>query len=276
MGTNSEVRSGSNSGTQPSRGINSLGNQSMENRSMGSDGWRRFGSGPGQNQAGAQNQTGIRNQAPARGTLSLPANSSVRNDVGKSSASDGQGWRRFSDSAPAQRGGGGAAMSRSPENSSPAGAVSRVPRSETSARPGPSGNDESWRHFTPQPHSTMQDSPGFSRGSEGPRGVSQDSMRQDSPRGYSRPPLEMRQPIVTPRASEGNAGRSGGASPSRGGWGYGNGGGYSGGGGHPQPSGGGGGGGDGGGHSQPSGGGGNHGGSGGGGSPRSGGSGHHH
>ena len=28
------------------------------------------------------------------------------------------------------------------------------------------------------------------------------SMVQDSPRGYSRPPLEMRQPIVTPRSSE--------------------------------------------------------------------------
>jgi hypothetical protein len=28
------------------------------------------------------------------------------------------------------------------------------------------------------------------------------NMVQDSPRGYSRPPLEMRQPIVTPRSSE--------------------------------------------------------------------------
>ena len=243
----------STSGAQSSeRGTNSVSNQSME-----SQGWRHFGSGSVQNQPAGQSQPA------ARGTLSSRANSTVRSDVGKSSASDGGGWRRFSDSSPAQRGGGGGAMSRSSEGSSSVGAESRAPRAESSVRPGSSGNDESWRHFTPQPRSTMQDSPGLSRGSEGPHGSSQDSTRQDSPRGYSRPPLEMRQPIVTPRISEGNAG------PSRGGGGYGNGGGYSGGGGHSQPSGGGG-------HSQPSGGGGNHGGSGGGGSPRSGGSGHRH
>jgi hypothetical protein len=275
MGVNSDVRNGSNSVTQPSRGINSVGNQSMENRSIGTDGWRRFGSRTEQNQTGAQNQTGMRNQPPARGALSLPtnsqvnsrANSTVRGDVGKSSAPDNGGWRRFSDSSPTQR--GGAAISGSPRGTSPAGEVPRVPRPETSVRQGSSGNDESWRHFTPQPRGTMQDSP--SSGS--PRGLSQDSSR-----GYSRPPLEMRQPIVTPRASEANGAPSRGASPSRGGGGYGNGGGYSGGGGHSQPSGGGG-------HSQPSGGGGNHGGSGGGGnhggsggggSPRSGGSGHRH
>ena len=56
MGPSSEVRNGSNSATQPSRGINSVGNQPMENRSIGTDGWRHFGSGAGQNQAGAQNQ----------------------------------------------------------------------------------------------------------------------------------------------------------------------------------------------------------------------------
>jgi hypothetical protein len=267
MGPNSEVRVGSASGAQASqRGINSVGNQSVENRSIGSDGWRRFGSGSGQNQTGAQSQTGMRNPPPARGTLSLPtnspanspANSSLRGEVGKSSAPDNGGWRPFSDSSPAQR--GGAAMSGSSGGTSP-GAVSRVPRPETSVRQGTSGNDESWRHFTPQPRGTM-DSPGPSRDLGNPRGVSQDSSR-----GYSRPPLEMRQPIVTPRASEANAGPTRGASPSRGG--YGNGGGYSGGGNHSQPSGGGG-------HSQPSGGGGNHGGSGGGGSPRSGGSEHRH
>jgi hypothetical protein len=125
----------------------------------------------------------------------------------------------------------------------------------------------------------MQESPGISRESGGSRGSS-----QESPRGYSRPPLEMRQPIVTPRASEENAGPPRGVSPSRGGGGYGNsggypqpsggGGGYGNGGGHSQPSGGGGGYGNSGGHPQPSGGGGNRGGSGGGSPPHSGGSGH--
>ena len=54
-------------------------------------------------------------------------------------------------------------------------------------------------------------------------------MVQDSPRGYSRPPLEMRQPIVTPRSSEvrGSAPRE--SSPSRNGGGGGGGGGNRGG-----------------------------------------------
>jgi hypothetical protein len=192
----------------------------------------------------------------------MPANSTtrndaVRNDVGRSPASDNGGWRRFSDSSNASR--GGAAMSRSGDASSSAGSVSRVPRPENSVRQGSSGNDGNWRQFTPQSRGTMENSNGVSRGSEGPRGGYQGSVRQDSPRGYSRPPLEMRQPIVTPRSSEGNAGYSRGPSPSRGGGGYSNGSGGGNGGGHSQPSGGGGG---------------NHGGSSGGGSPRSGGSGH--
>jgi FecR protein len=265
MGANSEVRGGSN--------------QPAENRSVGNDGWRRFSSGAGQNhgaqnqaaqnqtgqdQAGAQNQPGVRNQPTARGTLSMPANSTtrndaVRNDVGRSPASDNGGWRRFSDSSNAPR--GGAEMSRPGNASSSAGSVSRVPQPENSVRQGSSGNDGNWRQLTPQSRGTMENSNGVSRGSEGPRGGYQGSGRQDSPRGYSRPPLEMRQPIVTPRGSEGNAGYSRGPSPSRGGGGYSNGSGSGNGGGHSQPSGGGGG---------------NHGGSSGGGSPRSGGSGHRH
>jgi hypothetical protein len=227
VGANSEFHGASTSSAQPSE----KGTSSMENQ-----GWRRVGSGAGQNQPGPGNQPS------PRGTLSLPANSPARNNPEKS-PSDGGGWRRFSDSPPTQRG-GGAGVARSPENSSAVG--SRVPRSENSARQEPSGNDGGWRHFTPQSRGTMENSSGLSRESDGLRRSS-----QDTPRGYSRPPLEMRQPIVTPRVSEGNAGPSRGASPSRGSVGYSNGGG------HPQPSGGG-----------------NRGGSGGGAPPRSGGSGH--
>jgi hypothetical protein len=242
MGANSELH-----GAAPSSGqASARGNSLTESRSMESQNWRHFGSG------GGRPQTGVQNQPSARGTLASPANS-ARNNIEKSSASDGAGWRRFSDSAPTR--GGAGAMSRSQESS--AGALSRVPRPENSVRSGSSG-DDGWRQFTPQSRGATQDSPGFSRESGGPRGAPQDSISQDSPRGYSRPPLEMRQPIVTPRASEGNAGPSRGASPPRGGGGYG---GYGNGGGHSQPSGGGGGG--------------PHGGSGGGGSPsHSGGSGH--
>ena len=128
-----------------------------------------------------------------------------------------------------------------------------VPRPGNSGGQGPSGNNEGWRQqFPQQSRGTMDSSSGVSRGSAGRGSV------QDSPRTYSRPPLEMRQPIVTPRSPEGMGGSARGAapspSPSRGGGGYNNGGG-----GHAQPGGGGGGG--------------NRGG-GGGGSPHSGGSGH--
>jgi len=232
------------SSAQPSgRGAPSVDNQ----------GWRRFGSGVTQNQAASPAQ------APARGTLSLPARNG--NDrVERPTAGDSQEWRRFSDRSPAQPG-----SSRPPERSSPEMGP-KVPQPQNSARPESSANDGSWRRFTPQPPSTMQSSPDSmnrdrvngnrvervspSRGQmarpERESGAWR-SPSQPSSQGYSRPPLEMRQPIMTPRVSEGSGG------PSRGGGGYG-------GGSHPQPSGGGGY--HGGGHPQPSGGGGNHGGSG--------------
>jgi hypothetical protein len=251
---------------RPNPGVRMGGNSELRGgpASMDSQSWRHLGSNTG------QNQNGVQNQPATRGPVSSPGNSNVRGDAGRPTATEGGGWRRFSDSPSSQRGAGGAsgAMSRSPEGSA-AGSGSRVPRPETSVRQGSSGNDGGWRQFTPQPRGTMergtgdrgtmqrggpQNSGGVSRSSDGPRGMSQDSVRQDSSRGYSRPPLEMRQPIVTPRVSNG-----GGSGPSRGSY----------------PSRGGAGGGNGGGHSQPSGGGGgSHGGSGGGGSPRGGGSGH--
>jgi hypothetical protein len=232
--------------------------------SMENQGWRRFGSGVTQNQAASPAQA----PAPARGTLAMPArNGSDR--VERPTVGDSQEWRRFSDRLPAQPG----SISRPAERSSPE-AGPRVPQPQNSARPDSSTNDGNWRHFTPRPPSTVQSSPdSLSRdrmngnrveGVSPSRGQMVSPQResggwrspsQQSSQGYSRPPLEMRQPIMTPRVSEGSGG------PSRGGAAYGGGspqpsggGGYSNGGGHSQPSGG---------HSQPSGGGGNHGGSGG-------------
>ena len=197
---------------------------------MEDQGWRHFGSGAGPNHAGSNqansNHAGAENQ-PAQGTLASPINSSARNNVEKSSASDGAGgWRRFSDSSPGQHGSAGP-TSRSPQQSSAPG--SSLP-GESKMQQRESGTGGGWRQFTPQSRGSIQESPGRFGESEGPRGGSQGSPRQDSPRGYSRPPLEMRQPIVTPRGSERN-GPMRGESPSRGPAGYGNSGG-----GHPQPS----------------------------------------
>jgi len=218
IGANNEARGASTSNVQPSGGT------------MEDQGWRHFGSGAGPNHAGSNqansNHAGAENQ-PARGTLASPINSSGRNNVEKSSASDGAGgWRRFSDSSPGQHGSAGP-TSRSPQQSSAPG--SSLP-GESKMQQRESGTGGGWRQFTPQSRGSMQESPGRFGESEGPRGGSQGSPRQDSPRGYSRPPLEMRQPIVTPRGSERNAPMRG-ESPSRGPAGYGNSGG-----GHPQPS----------------------------------------
>jgi uncharacterized protein DUF6600/FecR-like protein len=206
-------------------------------RATDNQGWRRFDASGAQNQAASPAA-----RAPAHGTLSLPARNGNGNDRAERPAAAGnQEWRRFSDSAPAQHG----------TVSAPGPGVMRP---ENSARPESPANDGGWRHFTPQPARSVQSSPGGIGADRmnGNRGEglspSRDQMArpsgdwrspaQDSPRSYSRPPLEMRQPIVTPRASQGGGG------PSPGGAGYG------GGGSHSQPSGGGGNHGESGGHQQ--------------------------
>ncbi len=194
---------------------------------------------PGQNSAGEFRGNSLSGSQAARG----------------SSTMESQGWRRFN-SNPGQNQAGSQNSNSRYGGGASAGASAgyRSPQAGSSVRSESSVNNEGWRHFTPQSGGAMQDPRGLSRGQDGLRGP------QDSPRSYSRPPLEMRQPIVTPRASQ-----VGG--PARGGYpgGGGYGGGY-GGGGRVQPGGGGG-------ASHGGGGGGSHGG-GGGSSGHSGGSGH--
>ena len=169
----------------------------------------------------------------------------------RSATPDSSGWRRFSDSTPAQRGG---AINRSAGSamSNPA-TYNNVQRPGNSSRPEASSNDGGWRHFTPQSGGVPADrvshgvntgvSPGggmysgrgaepdFQRGPYREVGGGR-SVSAESPRGYSRPPLEMRQPIVTPRGYGGGGGSAPRESaPSRGGGGGGGGGSHGGGGG---------------------------------------------
>ncbi len=222
------------SGAQLSdRGAGSRDNQS----------WRRFGSGNAQGPSQGQVQGQVQSQGPGRGTLSSPASNG---GVARPGNNDSSGWRRFSDSNSGQ-------MNRS---AGPAATSNNVPRPGNSSRPDASTNDNSWRHFTPQPGGGATDrgtnngggmyggrgsGPEFQRNQMSrpqmePAGGGR-SMVQDSPRGYSRPPLEMRQPIVTPRSSEvrGSAptSRSGGGGSGGGNRGGGSGGGGSHGGGGP-------------------------------------------
>ena len=166
--------------------------------------------------------------------------------MARPSNSDGSGWRKFSNSSPAQRPEG---MNRPMERSSPSG-MSAVPRPGNSPRPGASTNGGDWRHFTPQSggspdrmNSRMNNGAGMNsgRGADSParyemsrpqmESVGGRSMVQPASRGYSRPPLEMRQPIVMPRGGEGRGNEPRMSAPSHGSGGGGGGGGNRGGGG---------------------------------------------
>ncbi len=231
------VRTGSPGVQQAERGASSQGNQ-------------RFGSGPGQNRS--QGQTQVQSERGARGTMSSPAGNG---GMSRPATSDNSGWRKFSSPAPIQRPGG---MNRPTERTSP-GAMSSVPRPGNSPRPETSTNGGDWRHFTPRSGGSpdrMNNRTYNGGGIDGRRGVDSPvryemsrpqmesvggrSMGQPASRGYSRPPLEMRQPIVTPRGGEGGGRMSapshggGGGGGNRGGSGGGgsHGGGPHGGGGH--------------------------------------------
>jgi hypothetical protein len=178
----------------------------------------------------------------------LNNNLSNNDRMGRPTASDGSGWRRFSDSSPAQHDG---AMNRQTGVSPAATPNNNVPRPGNSGRPEASTNDGSWRHFTPQSGGGAADR-GNNRGMSSGRSTGPDFQRsemshpdreigggrgvaQESPRSYSRPPLEMRQPIVTPRGSE-VRGSAPQPAPSRGGGGGGGGGNRGGSGGGPHGS----------------------------------------
>ncbi len=251
----------------------SNGNGAASSRSLAlgrpqvANGNGRFGqsgqnSGPnsGQNGVAGSRSTGSRPMGPQNNSVSRPGmrgNSNGGSAPARGSGSNGGGWQRFSpmparpssqSTRPAARpesmiGQGGSAGRTSPGRPSvdrPSSSMDRPSLGRPSMdRPGGSqyGNPRSY---------SAPESRGYSSGSRGYNSQGQGYS------GYSRPPLNMRQPIVTPR-SYGGGGYSGG-SPYGG-----NRGGYSGGGGRPAASYGGGGRsapsyGGGGGHSAPSGG----------------------
>jgi hypothetical protein len=152
-----------------------------------------------------------RDSAPAGGNRQVTPNTDKRPAPAPQS---NQQWRRSSEQAPR-------AMNSSTEAPASRDRFQREDPSPTPDR----GSD--WRRSAPSQNSAPRDSaPVAQRDS----GNWRQSTARESERSYSRPPLDMRQPIVTPRSS--------GPSSS---------GGYRGGGGRSAPSGGGGGG-----HSAPS------------------------
>ncbi|MGH9552006.1 MAG: hypothetical protein ACRD3W_21650, partial [Terriglobales bacterium] len=226
-GQNSATSSGRASVPRPTPGVrnSSSGMQQAERGATprNNQGFQRLGSGPAQNRSQS-----IQTQGGARGTMSSPAGNG---GVARPSTSDSSGWRRFSNSTPAQRSGG---MGRTTERSSPSG-ISNVPRPGNSPRPEASSNGGDWRHFTPQSGGSPDRMNNRINNAGGINGRGADSsaryemsrpqmesvggrgMGQPASRGYSRPPLEMRQPIVTPRGGEGGGPRM--SAPSHGGGG---------------------------------------------------------
>jgi hypothetical protein len=205
-------------------GMNSTPNRSeIQRPSNGGSGnnvagseWHRFGGQPGQSRS-TSNSPNLRDRA---------GNGSVSRGPRTAAPANNSQPRSFSDrsSGPAGRGTGSSTW-----NSAPRPGNDRVvtPSRETN-------NGGGWQKFTPMP-SRPSSSGSMSRAPENNLGRSPSrGSVSASPRGYgreSRPPLNMRQPIVTPRGGDsygrgsygGSRGYSGGgySAPSpRGGGGY--------------------------------------------------------
>jgi hypothetical protein len=249
-----------NGNRQDGRSIGNVREAPKPGSTGSNNGFQRFGQ-PGQNSG----QNGVAGSRSTEPRFIAPPNNSVRpqmrgNSNGGSAParnngnSNGGGWQRFSP------------MPARPSSPSTSQSTRQAARPESMiGQGGSTGRPSAGRPSPVRPsmdRAAEDRSPsGYSRGSapesrgyssgygSGSRGYNSQGQGYS---GYSRPPLNMRQPIVTPR-SYGGGGYSGG-SPYGG-----NRGGYSGGGGRPAPSYGGGGRsapsyGGGGGHSAPSGG----------------------
>jgi FecR protein len=214
-------RSPGNQGGQriqnPERGASSPG-RTPTNQSARSDariggteqqGWRRFGgpaAGPASDRAGAA----VSRSAPMnRGPVSQPESRSSGRDqaptrgAGASAPSNGGGWQRFPSpsnrgAGPVDRGNAGSNDRVEGPSSNNGGGWNRGPRPEPS---NPGNGGANGRNQVPS-----SGSGGWDRGPrpEAPRNTGSpdrgSAPRGDYGRGASRPTLDMRQPVVTPRS----------------------------------------------------------------------------
>jgi hypothetical protein len=187
--------------------------RAINNFAAPSDGWRRFGSELAENRPPENPQQSIAKAKPA--APAQPKNAPPKES--KPAAPDQSGWRRFSDT-----GRGGDRTTQPPDNRGGRPSGSTPPARSTSpvntappAREAQPDRNDGWRHFTPQPGATTPEPPSReSRGndqwnrfpSRGDAPPAQNNSREMRPpsygdRGGSRPPLDLRRPIVTPRPS---------------------------------------------------------------------------
>jgi hypothetical protein len=187
--------------------------RAINNFAAPSDGWRRFGSELAENRPPENPQQSTAKAKPA--APAQPKNAPPKE--AKPAAPDQSGWRRFSDT-----GRGGDRTTQPPDNRGGRPSGSTPPARSTSpvntappAREAQPDRNDGWRHFTPQPGATTPEPPSReSRGndqwnrfpSRGDAPPAQNNSREMRPpsygdRGGSRPPLDLRRPIVTPRPS---------------------------------------------------------------------------
>ena len=170
--------------------------------------------GAGRNQGSVQRQSA---QTPARESLQnrggFQSMNSGRANASGSVQSSRPGWRTFT---PPQSSGSNA---RGPAvNSARGGYAQSESRGSYQGRAaGPvqgaeTQNRGSWQHFTPPSHQSQPQGQGYNRGYSAPNGAGGGyrSPAQASRGNDSRPPLNMRQPIVTRRGYDSSGGYSGG------------------------------------------------------------------
>ena len=152
--------------------------------------------GAGRNTGSVQRQS---SQTPARGSLGnrggFQSMNSSHANPSRAVQSSRPGWRTFT---PPQSTG---SSTRAPAVNSARGSFAR-PESRGSVQGGSAGpvrgagsQNRSWQHFTPPSHQSQPQAQRYNRGNSN---------------SYARPPLNMRQPIVTRRGSNSSGGYSGG------------------------------------------------------------------
>ncbi len=188
QGMTGAPRQGMNaSPAQPVRGPEGARPGSVANNNGANAGWRRFGGsgGPTTAQNNSQTRT-FGSRAPetsARGSNSpwnsapRPGNNNERAVTSPRSTNSNNGWRQFTPTP--SRSSSSETMNRAPQNES----WRNAPRPSTSGTMNRGSQNESWRNATPR--NSASDPRSYGR----------------STPNYSRPPLNMRQPIVTPRDS---------------------------------------------------------------------------
>jgi hypothetical protein len=193
------------------RGGNPAGNQSQQNTQR--PGFRSFGSRDSGNVTPAPAQDRNMNPGNRQGG-SNPGPNQQQQNTERPGGSDrsGPGFRSFGSrnsgnesSAPAQT-----ARPSQGDNGGQRSFTSPAQRQENSA---PNGREGNWRTFTPPSHQSQSDAGGRNFGGQGgsqsrpessqpaesPRQFQNNSRGNSGSYGYSRPPLNMQQPVVTPR-----------------------------------------------------------------------------